>query len=128
MMIARIPPEHVPDEPLSPLPFARKPSSEEKQVLWDSFVYYFQEKGINAWDYRKLFEERIWDITFKDWETVKKKFDYLVDAIQKGKVRELPPLFIWRGFPLPALMEQKQAHGERTEKNKKQTRSYTTQA
>ncbi len=104
MMVARIPPEHVPDEPLSPLPFARAPSSEEKKVLWDAFVYHFQEKGMNAWDYRKLFEERIWNIQFKDWDTVKKKFDYLVDAIQKGEVRELPPLFVWRGFPLPALV------------------------
>ena len=104
MMIARIPPEHVPDEPLSPLPFARAPSSEEKKVLWDAFVYHFQEKGMNAWDYRKLFEERIWNIQFKDWDTVKKKFDILVDAVQKGEVRQLPPLFIWRGFPLPALV------------------------
>ncbi len=104
MMVARIPPEHVPDEPLSPLPFARAPSSEEKKVLWDAFVYIFQEKGINAWDYRKIFEERIWGIQWKDWDTLKKKFDYLVDAIIKGEVRQLPPLFIWRGFPLPALM------------------------
>ncbi|GAI06809.1 unnamed protein product [marine sediment metagenome] len=59
---------------------------------------------MNAWDYRKLFEERIWNIQFKDWDTVKKKFDYLVDAIQKGEARFLPPLFVWRGFPLPALM------------------------
>ena len=104
MMIARIPPEHVPEEPLSPLPFARAPSSEEKKVLWDAFVYIFQEKGINAWDYRKIFEERIWNIQFKDWNTVKKKFDILVDTILKGEIRQLPPMFIWRGLPLPALM------------------------
>ncbi|GAG56874.1 unnamed protein product [marine sediment metagenome] len=103
-MMGRVPPAYVPEKPLSPQPWARRPSSGEQLRLEEAFEYQFQEKGIDYRRYRKLLKERIFDVIFKDWESLVKKFDFLVDAILKGDARNLPPIWIWKGVPPPALM------------------------
>jgi len=94
-------PASVPDYPMSDLPFPRRPTSEEQLKLWDAFAYALQEKGINFWEFRKPFEERIWNITFKDWFMLKDRFTQLVDLIAEGE--DLPPLWVWKGVPPPSL-------------------------
>lgn len=102
---SRVPRTVVPKEPLEPeeMKFPRGPSRREHEVLWDVFRYRLQEQGYNPFDYQDEFEEYIASTQFQDWKDLVEKFEFFVESIKKGKA--LPPLWQWRGAPIPVGLE-----------------------
>ncbi len=95
MPVAR--PAYVPAESFGELPWARRPSSGERDKLWNAFIYKLAQKGYNPYEHEKLFNKYISNVTFRDWPTVQKKFDEFVSHVLAGTEDELPPIFIWEG-------------------------------
>jgi hypothetical protein len=96
----RVPPSQFPSFPLCyDLPFPRGPCSSEQLKLWDVFLYQMQQAGYFGGDYQRQFDDYISGTQFLSWEDLKAKFDVFVKTIMSGL--ELPPLFTWRGAPIP---------------------------
>jgi hypothetical protein len=96
----RVPPSQFPSFPLCyDLPFPRGPCSSEQLKLWDVFLYQMQQAGYFGGDYQRQFDDYISGTQFLSWEDLKAKFDLFVKTIMSGL--DLPPLFTWRGVPIP---------------------------
>jgi hypothetical protein len=104
-VIGRVPHAEPPKEPLEPeeMAFPRGPSSGEQERLWMAFRYRLQEQGFNPFEYQKEFDEYISNTQFKSWDDLLKKYERFVEAVKKGE--ELPPLWQWKGMPIPAGLE-----------------------
>jgi len=96
----RVPPSQFPSFPLSyNMPFPRGPTSEEQVKIWNVFCYKMQEEGYDCSTYQRQFEEYISGTQFLSWEDLREKFGMFVKTVMSGM--SLPPLFTWRGAPLP---------------------------
>jgi hypothetical protein len=103
--IARIPPAEVPSHALEPeeMKFPRGPSSREREELWKAFRYRMQEQGYSAWDFEDEFDNYIMGTQFRDWKDLQEKFNIFASSIIRGEA--LPPLWQWRGIPIPVGLE-----------------------
>jgi len=100
----RAPPAYPPSAPIDEeLPWPRHPSSAEELELWKAFRYRLQEIGMNAFDYRKLWEEYIYNVNHKDWKQLLERYEKFVEALVKGE--KLTPLWLWKGVPIPYGLE-----------------------
>lgn len=92
----------LPKMPISPLPFPRAPSTEEKAVLLDHFRSRLAEFGIDHYRFMPAFKERILNWIFRNWTEVLKLFDELISDIVAGKKLKLIPI-----PPMPWKEEKK---------------------
>lgn len=90
-------PIKIPEKPISPLPFPRAPSSEEKAILWDAFRYEMARLGIDYRRWTRAFQERI-GLPFRSWENMIKTYNEFIADIEAGKVLALIPL---HRIPMP---------------------------
>jgi predicted transcriptional regulator YdeE len=98
--LGRVPPAQFPSFPLCyNLPFPRGPCSEEQIRLWNAFLYQMQQQGFDGNIYDREFREYIEDTQFLSWEDLHAKFDEFIKTLKSGQ--QLPPLFVWRGAPIP---------------------------
>lgn len=99
-------PTYPPSAPLAPeeQAFPRHPTKDENVRLWDSFQFKLQEIGLNAYEYQDEWNEYIFGSNHKSWDHLMKRYDFFVDSIIKGK--PLPPLWKWKGIPIPYGLEE----------------------
>jgi hypothetical protein len=96
----RVPPAQFPSFMLCyNLPFPRGPCSEEKIRIWNAFLYQMQQQGYDGTNYQRQFDDYISGTQFLSWEDLRDKFNVFVKTIMSGQ--QLPPLFTWRGTPIP---------------------------
>jgi len=98
--MGRVPPAQFPSYPLCyNLPFPRGACSAEKLKLWDVFCFQMQESDYDCMAYQTEFDEYIGGTQFLSWEDLRNKFNTFIQTIKEGL--GLPPLFTWRGVPIP---------------------------
>jgi hypothetical protein len=96
----RAPPAQFPSFTLDyNLPFPRGPTSRERIRIWMAFRYQMQQQGYDPDEYERQFEDYIAKTQFLSWDDLRKRYDEFVKDIVVGV--QLPPLFLWRGVPIP---------------------------
>lgn len=81
------------------LPFPRGPTSRERLRIWAAFRYQMQQQGFDVDEYERQFNDYIANTQFLSWENLREKYDEFFKTIKAGQ--QLPPLFVWRGTPIP---------------------------
>ena len=79
----------LPKQPLSRLPFPRRPSSEEKIVLKRVFDEKLMNVDLKPYEYYRDLNEYVLEWTFDSWSEVKKGFNKLIRMIKSGRIYDL---------------------------------------
>ena len=77
---------NVPTSPLSELPFPRRPSSEEQQILYRVFNEKVSQMGLVPSEYQRHLDTYIINCAFENWSEVQKGFKKLMGLIRSGQI------------------------------------------
>jgi len=99
-----IEPTAPPKEPISPLPFPRSPTTEERDRLWRAFMYEMSRIGQDPYRWREAFRMHVLDRPYRFWGDLLSNFREFVEAVRTGREYRFIPLVT---VPMPWRPEEK---------------------
>jgi len=99
-----IEPTAAPKEPISPLPFPRSPTTEERERLWRAFMYEMSTIGQDPYRWREAFRMHVLDRPYRFWGDLLSNFREFVEAVRTGREYRFLPLVT---VPMPWRPEEK---------------------
>jgi len=93
-----------PPEPISPMPFPRSPTTEERERLWRAFMYAMSTIGQDPYRWREAFRMHVLDRPYRFWGDLLSNFREFVEAVRTGREYRFLPLVT---VPMPWRPEEK---------------------
>lgn len=78
-------PTEPPKEPISPLPFPRSPTSEERERLWRAFMYEMSIINKDPYTWREAFRMYVLDRPYRFWADLLSNFRGFIEAVRTGR-------------------------------------------